>query len=286
MRYLVVTIILSLSILKIVNGQDIQSIYQKAMEEHDKGKYKSAIKYIDQCILIDSTIANLWFNRGIFHTKSNDLNASIEDFNKAILIDPLYKKAYNSRGNSKQDITDYDGAIDDYKKAISIDSTYIDAIWNLAETYEKKKNTLCACYNYKRASELGDNEALQRLNFYRVNKLIRDTSLILTEYTTDTSYGYSALNPIFVGNNIYTGPQSERYFLDQLYDLNGIKVKYERVQSCCQYPSKNGFMGFAMLDVYRIYYTDSNSNNVTQDIFISMYDYNKPLIPLGFKNKK
>ena len=286
MRHLFFLIILSILPFKFSIGQDIQSIYEKAMKEYDKGNLESALKYIDKCILIDSSIANLWYNRGIFNTKLNKLSASIEDFSVAITLDPSYKKAYNSRGNSKQDINDLIGAIDDYNKAISLDSTYIDAIWNLAETYEKKYDTLAACINYKKASELGDNEALQRLNFYRVNKLIKDTSLILIDTSSDTTYGYSSKNPIFVGSNLYTGPQSERFYLDQLYDINDLKVKYERVQSCCQYPSENGLLGFAMLDVYKIYYTDSSKDTISKEIYISMYDYKKPLIPYGLKTKK
>jgi len=191
------------------SGQNLENIYNKSMEAYQKRNFKEAVELIDECIMIDSTISNFWYNRGVFNSKQGAFQISINDFSKAISISPQNKTYFNARGNSRQDIKDYDGAISDYNKAILLDSNYTDAYWNKAETYEKLPDITSASYCYKKASLLKDDESLERLNYYRQNKLINDTTLNIVEYSTDSTYGYTEANPIEVGCNIYTGPQSQ-----------------------------------------------------------------------------
>jgi hypothetical protein len=105
----------------------------------------------------------------------------------------------------------------------------------------------------------------------------------LTEISTDPTYGLSEKNPIEVGGAERSeGPLNERRFLNALAGPNGEEVSYYRAGSCCPVKSKNGFMGMAMLDNYRVTWEGSTD---TVSIFINMYDYNVLKAPVGFTIK-
>jgi tetratricopeptide (TPR) repeat protein len=267
-------------------GQEIQELFDNAIKAYQERKYDEAVNLIDKCLAKEPGSAILWYNRGVFHSAQGAFKESIEDFTQSIIFDPTFKKSYNARGNSRQDVQDYQGAIYDYKVALKFDTAYIDALWNMAETWEKLSDTTTAAFFYQKAANLGDDLSLERLNYYRVNKKLNDTLLNITGYTTDSSYGFRPANPVYVGYNLYTLPQSERYYLDQLYDAQGNRVVYERIGSCCQYPSKNGILGYALLDKYMITYSDENNLQVKRILYISSYDNNNPLVPLGLYLKK
>jgi len=110
--------------------------------------------------------------------------------------------------------------------------------------------------------------------------LLDHSTFLLTEISTDTTYGYSPENPIEVGGiKADEGPLNERRFLNALAGPNGEEVSYYRAGSCCPIKSKNGFMGRAMLDNYRVTWTGATD---TVSIYINMYDYGVLKAPAGF----
>ncbi len=114
-------------------------------------------------------------------------------------------------------------------------------------------------------------------------KLANSQTFLLTEVSTDRNYGYSQTHPIEVGGAQNSeGPLNERRFLNALAGPNGERVSYYRAGSCCPVKSKNGFMGMAMLDNYRVTWEGSKD---TVSIFINMYDYGELKAPLGFTIK-
>lgn len=124
---------------------------------------------------------------------------------------------------------------------------------------------LCACAAPKQAGKA---------------KLINNQAFQVTEISTDNTYGLSAKNPVEVGGAEKSeGPLNERRFLNALAGPNGEKVSYYRAGSCCPVKSKNGFMGMAMLDNYRVTWEGSKD---TVSIYINMYDYGQLKAPVGF----
>ena len=114
--------------------------------------------------------------------------------------------------------------------------------------------------------------------------LIDNQTFLLTEISTDETYGFSEKNPIEVGGVDKTeGPLNERRFLNALAGPNGEKVSYYRLGSCCPVESENGFMGMAMLDNYRVTWKGATD---TVSIYINMYDYGELKAPVGFTIKK
>lgn len=115
-------------------------------------------------------------------------------------------------------------------------------------------------------------------------KLLDHQTFLLTEVSTNPTYGLSEKNPIQVGGvEKNEGPINERRFLNALAGPNGERISYYRAGSCCPVKSKNGLMGMAMLDNYRVTWEGSKD---TVSIFINMYDYGELKAPVGFTTKK
>lgn len=113
---------------------------------------------------------------------------------------------------------------------------------------------------------------------------IDNQSFLPKEVSTDKTYGFSEQNPIEVGKSTTSeGPLNERKFLNALAGPNGEKVSYNRAGSCCPMKSKNGFMGVAMLDKYRVTWEGSKD---TVSIYINMYDNGPLKAPVGFTIKQ
>ncbi|GHA74124.1 hypothetical protein [Pontibacter akesuensis] len=115
-------------------------------------------------------------------------------------------------------------------------------------------------------------------------QLLDNQTFILTEVSTDPTYGVSEKNPVEVGGvDKSEGPLNERRYLNALAGPNGERVSYYRAGSCCAVKSKNGFMGMAMLDNYRVTWEGSKD---TVSIYINMYDYGELKAPVGFTIKE
>ena len=114
--------------------------------------------------------------------------------------------------------------------------------------------------------------------------LLDSQTFLLTEVSIDKTYGLSEKNPIKVGGvDKNEGPLNERRFLNALVGPNGERVSYQRAGSCCPMKSRNGFMGMAMLDNYRVTWEGSAD---TVSIYINMYDYGELKAPVGFTIKR
>jgi hypothetical protein len=106
----------------------------------------------------------------------------------------------------------------------------------------------------------------------------------ITEISKDETYGKSPKNPVEVGGNSSdNGPTNERKYLNLLAGPNGEKISYYRAGSCCPVKSKKGFMGYAMLDNYRVTWEGTTD---TVSIYINMYDKGVLKAPVGFTVKK
>lgn len=114
--------------------------------------------------------------------------------------------------------------------------------------------------------------------------LVNEYMFLVTEISTDGSYGYSPKNAVEVGGvSENEGPMNERRYLNALTGPNGETVSYYRAGSCCPVKSENGIMGHAMLDNYRVTWEGSKD---TVSIYINMYDSSKLKAPKGFGLRK
>ncbi len=94
----------------------------------------------------------------------------------------------------------------------------------------------------------------------------------------DPEYGYTPEKPIKVGG-VTEGPARERAFLAELRGPEGETVRFERLGSCCPFPSRNGIMGSGLLDIYLVW---TGSSTEPKTLYLNMYEYEAPMVPLGF----
>lgn len=93
----------------------------RSIAKTNLGKYKSALKDLDNAIQISPNYADAYFNKG--HIKEINLHdhyGAIREYNKAIGLDSTNHFYYSNRGNCKAELSNYEDALDDYNKSISI----------------------------------------------------------------------------------------------------------------------------------------------------------------------
>ncbi|MDT0643976.1 2-dehydro-3-deoxyphosphooctonate aldolase [Zunongwangia sp. F363] len=96
------------------------------------------------------------------------------------------------------------------------------------------------------------------------------TGNIATNSVVGQNYGYNASHPILVGGqDLKSGPEYERNYLNNLSGPNGEVITYTRTGSCCQFKTPNGFMGGGMLDKYELNYEGLEKPVI---IYLNMYD--------------
>ena len=90
---------------------------------------------------------------------------------------------------------------------------------------------------------------------------------------SDADYGRSAEAAIRVGglagSNIRSGPRSERAYLDRLRGPEGQRLTYERLGSCCTFPTENSPLGSGRLDIYEVRYEGIDE---PVQLYLNMYD--------------
>ncbi|MDC9723630.1 MAG: 2-dehydro-3-deoxyphosphooctonate aldolase [Urechidicola sp.] len=109
--------------------------------------------------------------------------------------------------------------------------------------------------------------------------LLDDYTFLITEISSDPTYGLTPKNPVEVGSE-ESGPKNERRFLNALSGPNGEAISYYRSGSCCPIKSDKAVFGDkVMLDNYRVTWKGSKD---TISIYINMYDSGKLMAPKGF----
>lgn len=112
----------------IINPQEPNSYYSRAIVKTDLYTWKAALRDYDRAIEIAPNFINALVNRGALKDDNEDYKGAIEDYNKAITLsddDPDNKrKAYFNRGNSKFNLEDITGACTDWKKAYELGADY------------------------------------------------------------------------------------------------------------------------------------------------------------------
>jgi hypothetical protein len=94
-------------------------------------------------------------------------------------------------------------------------------------------------------------------------------------------YGFSETNPILVGGlGGASAAAGEHLYLGRLRGPEGQPVSYQRVGSCCPFPSPNGLFGDSgLLDRYLVTY-EGLAYPLT--LYLDMYDPGEARAPLGF----
>lgn len=107
----------------------------------------------------------------------------------------------------------------------------------------------------------------------------------LEETASDMQYGYSEFYPINLGFSSYDNSNNQNVirFFNSFTGVNGEKVTFKILETCCPFPSKHNKMGAGTLVLYEIYLEGTPSN---KKIYINTFEKGKLMCPKGFLIKK
>lgn len=267
-------------------GQDAKRYYELALEKAETGMLEDAIQLFDKSIELKGDVYIAWYNRGMAKQMLGRYEEALIDYDKTLKLYPDYKKAYLNRATTKKHLTDYTGALNDYTYAIQLDKNFNDAYFNRGLLYELLSMKDSACNDFYKAMELRVRAAkakVEKCNDSSNTNIVIHPILRLTIISDNDKYGFTSENPVKVGTGPNGGPANQIAYLDLLRDQQGKPIKYQRIKSCCDYESENGFFGIAKLDQYQIIYLNDKGEQKTAFIYLSFYDFEEPKILFGFK---
>jgi hypothetical protein len=115
-------------------------------------------------------------------------------------------------------------------------------------------------------------------------QLRNNNTFVITEYSTDKKYGYDKDYPI---NVFYYSTRNETVnqerFLNALAGPKGEKISFEKLESCCPFPTKRSEMGAGFLDVYEVKW-----NGIKKPIllYMNIYEKGELKVPVGLSLNK
>lgn len=140
--------------------------------------YKQAIVLWTQ--LIDSgqfsgdRLAIMYYNRGLSHRRTGQLDKAVADYTKAARLTPQDASIFNNRGFAYDEQRKYDLAIADYTRAIQLKPDYARAYSNRGVAYRKKGRDDLAIADYNQAIKIDPQYATPYFNralVYRKRKM-------------------------------------------------------------------------------------------------------------------
>lgn len=124
---------------------------------------------------------------------------------------------------------------------------------------------------------------LKNIDNNAVKPAIVENHFVITAYSSDKKYGYNKDYPINLGfENEKKSESNVSYYFNALLGKNGEKFTYEKVESCCPYPTKRNTMGAGSLDIYEITF-EGNPKKIR--LYINIFEKGKVLCPISFSIK-
>jgi hypothetical protein len=117
-----------------------------------------------------------------------------------------------------------------------------------------------------------------------IPRLENNNTFVINEYSKDKRYGYEKEYPI---NLFYSNTKNEtinqQRYLNVLAGPKGEKITYNKLESCCPFPTKRSEMGAGFLDVYELKW-EGQQNPVT--LYLNIYEKGVLMVPVGLTLKK
>ncbi len=114
--------------------------------------------------------------------------------------------------------------------------------------------------------------------------LSKEKTFIITEISADSKYGFDQDYPVNLGFlPIQTAEINIKRYFGALSGPNGEALKYNKVDSCCPFPSKKNEMGAGIIDIYEVTW---DGLKTPHRIYINLYEKGKVMAPKGFGIRK
>ncbi|CAB1074703.1 hypothetical protein D1AOALGA4SA_2522 [Olavius algarvensis Delta 1 endosymbiont] len=107
-----------------------------------------------------SNLAEILYEQGNAYIDLELYYEAVEYFNQVIELKPNFADAYFDRGNAYTYMGEHQLAENDYSQAIDLDPNFMGAYHNRGLTYLVLQQTAKACWDFRKACELGNCSAL------------------------------------------------------------------------------------------------------------------------------
>jgi tetratricopeptide (TPR) repeat protein len=138
---------------------DAKNLYMKGMAFQKAELYDSAISYFSQAIMLDSTYAEAWFQRGLAYDRKGDPNMALANYEVSHKMKPN-PVALNNIGQFSAMHGQLLDAIGFYKQAIALDSNYAPGYLNLGAALYDRGEYKEACEMWRKAAQLNERIAI------------------------------------------------------------------------------------------------------------------------------
>ena len=121
---------------------------------------------------------------------------------------------------------------------------------------------------------------IQNIDYKALRPKIVANKYVITEMASDKKYGYHTDYPINIG---VASLSSENYFIKLFFngitDPDGNAVTFEKIDTCCPFPSANSKVGAGLLHRYKVTFKDGT----TKELYFNIYEKGAIMCPMGFK---
>lgn len=115
-------------------------------------------------------------------------------------------------------------------------------------------------------------------------QLQKDKTFVITEISSDRKYGYDQDYPVNLGfMSLPTAEINIKRYFGALSGPKGEKLTYNKVDSCCPFPSKKNDMGAGILDIYEVTWEGLKE---PKRIYVNLYEKGKVMAPKDFGIRK
>jgi hypothetical protein len=149
-----------------------------------------------------------------------------------------------------------------------------------------KKSLLLACLTLAFATScISTRNTIKNIDdSAKMPALTKEKTFVITEVSTDKKYGYDQDYPVNIGFlPIQSAEVNVKRYFGALTGPNGETITYERVDSCCPFPSAKNEMGAGIIDIYEVKWDGLTE---PKRIHINLYEKGQVLAPQGFGIKK
>ncbi|HSD15009.1 MAG TPA: hypothetical protein VLB74_10205 [Flavobacterium sp.] len=130
---------------------------------------------------------------------------------------------------------------------------------------------------------ISTKSTIQNIDNTAIKPAIKDDAYILKEYADSKKYGYNQDYPINIGVIQETSEDKYLvYFFNGITGPNGEKVSFEKVDTCCPFPTAHNKIGGGLLSIYEVRWVGQSK---PVRLYFNIYERGKIMCPIGFKIK-
>lgn len=125
---------------------------------------------------------------------------------------------------------------------------------------------------------------LKNIDYSAIKPNVSNNAFEITQYATDSKYGFDADFPINIGPINQTQEEiNVGYFFNALEGKNGEKITYKMTETCCPFPTKTDGIGAGTLTIYEVSFEGSTTKKL---LYFNIYEKGLIACPKGFSIKK